>query len=122
MRREIENNPSYKLSSPVELRLHSDDGKKMLRHAGRGVATLDRSGLTYVGEIDGETRELSFPMKDIYRLLFGAGENFEIYVGRDIHYFVPDEKRSAVDWYIASGILRELFDKEAAAANQSEES
>ena len=49
---------------------------------------------------------LSFvPIEKIYRLLFGAGENFETYIGPDIHYFKPLEKRSCVDWYLASEII-----------------
>ena len=66
---------------------------------------MNREGLRYEGTRDGEKVTLLFPIGDIYRLLFGAGENFEIYVGSEIHYFVPDEKRSSVDWYIASAIL-----------------
>ncbi len=106
MRREILDDENYSLTSPVKLKLHSDDGRTMLRTAGGGVATLDRTGLTYRGTIDGEEVEKLFPMKDIYRLLFGAGEDFEIYVGREIYYFVPEEKRSCVDYYIASEILK----------------
>jgi hypothetical protein len=44
-------------------------------------------------------------MKQIYRLLFGAGEDFELYAGNEIYYFVPEERRSAVEWYVASTIL-----------------
>lgn len=104
--REISSDPNYALTSPVEFLLPSADGKSLLRHAGRGVCTLDRTGLTYRGEQEGEEVTLFFPMSDIYRLLFGAGENFEIYVGRQIHYFRPDERRSAVEWYITSEILK----------------
>ena len=34
-------------------------------------------------------------------------ENFEIYDGTEILYFVPAEKRLAVDWYMASMILHD---------------
>jgi hypothetical protein len=40
-------------------------------------------------------------------LLFGAGVNFEIYDGSDILFFVPEEKRSAVEWYMTSMILHD---------------
>jgi len=49
--------------------------------------------------------EVHFPIRQIYRLLFGAGVNFEIYSGAQIWFFVPAEKRSCVDWYMASMIL-----------------
>ena len=74
----------------------------MLRKAGYGVCTLNCEGLAYEGEKDGEVCHLFFPIAQIYRLLFGAGENFEVYVGNEIYYFVPEEKRSAVEWYVTS--------------------
>lgn len=114
LEQEILSNASYSLTSPVELKLPSADGKTMLRSAGRGVCTLNREGLTYTGEIDGECTELHFPIGDIYRLLFGAGEDFEVYVGETIHYFVPDEKRSCVEWYLASMILHDEWVKRQA--------
>lgn len=103
---EIAENADYSLSSEVELRLPGD-GRSLTRHGGYGVCTLNRSGLTYSGTMDGEAAELHFSVQRIYRLLFGAGENFEIYDGTRILYFVPEEKRSAVDWYMASMILHD---------------
>ena len=105
LREEILRDPDYSLQAEVELRLPSSDGKSLTRSAGRGVCTLNRDGLTYVGTRDGEAYEVSFSLKRVYRLLFGAGENFEIYYGSEILYFVPDERRSAVDWYLTSMIL-----------------
>ncbi len=104
---------NYALSSGVELRLPAH-GKGLTRHGGYGVCTLNRDGLTYCGTKDGENVELHFSIQRIYRLLFGAGENFEIYDGLEILYFVPEEKRSAVDWYMASMILHDTTVKLAA--------
>ena len=108
---EISKNPAFKLESKVELRHSSIDGKSLTRHAGEGVCTLDRNGLTYKGEEDGKQIEKVFPMSQIYRLLFGAGENFEIYEGKEIWYFAPEEKRSCVAWYIVSGLLKDGTEK-----------
>lgn len=108
IRREILENENYSLKSRVTFKLPSSDGCSMLRYAGNGVCTLDRTGLTYEGTRDGEEVTLRFPIKNIYRLLFGAGESFEVYVGRVIHFFVPEERRSAVEWYIASKILYDI--------------
>lgn len=94
----------YTLTSPVELRLPGNGGS-LTRYAGRGVCTLDRGGLSYVGERDGEPYEVSFPLERVYRLLFGAGVNFEIYNGKEILFFVPDVKQSAVEWYLTSMIM-----------------
>ena len=108
MEREIAANPGDILSTKVELRLPGT-GNGLTRHGGYGVCTLNREGLTYTGTMDGETVELHFSLQRIYRLLFGAGENFEIYDGTRILYFVPEERRSAVDWYIASMILHDAM-------------
>ncbi len=108
LEKEISDSPDFTLTANVELRLRSDDGKSTLESAGRGIAVLNRSGLTYGGTKNGESWNLHFPLSDIYRLLFGAGEDFEIYVGQDIYYFVPDERRCAVDFYVASAILKKL--------------
>ena len=104
----ILSDPNYSLSAAVELKLPSADGKSMLRHGGQGVCTLNRQGLVYEGDVDGENKTLEFPIENVYRLLFGAGENFEVYSGSVIHYFVPEEKRSCVEWYMASAILADM--------------
>lgn len=106
LEQEIAENNDYTLSSKVELRLPGN-GKSLTRHSGNGVCTLDREGLTYIGTKDGETVKLQFSIRRVYRLLFGAGENFEIYDGTEILYFVPEEKRSAVDWYMTSMIFHD---------------
>ena len=106
LEQEITDNADYALSSKVELRLPGN-GNGLTRHGGYGVCTLSREGLIYSGTKDGETVDIYFSTKRIYRLLFGAGENFEIYDGTQILYFVPEEKRSAVDWYMASMILHD---------------
>jgi len=106
LEKEIAENEDYTLSSKVELRLPGNGGS-LTRHGGWGVCTLNREGLTYTGTKDGQTVTLSFSLKRIYRLLFGAGENFEIYDGTQILYFVPEERRSAVDWYMTSMLLHD---------------
>ncbi len=98
---------SFALTSKVELRHLSTNGKQCTRYAGKGECKLDKTGLTYIGTDDGERVEKHFPMETIHRILFGAGEDFEIYEGKELWYFVPEELRSSVAWYIVSGILKE---------------
>ena len=111
MRREMLNDPDFALVENVTLKHSSKDGKKMLRVAGEGVCRFDKTGLTYEGEEDGQQIVKKFPLADIYRILFGAGEDFEIYEGAEIWFFVPEDTRCCVDWYIASGLFKELYDK-----------
>ncbi len=107
IRKEIQNNPNFKLQSNVELRHLSKDGKRCTRFSGNGVCTLDKNELKYVGTQDGKEIEKIFTLESIYRILFGAGEDFEIYEGNELYYFVPEDKRSSVLWYIVSGLLKE---------------
>lgn len=104
MEKAILEDGAFALVSKVELRLPSN-GRGLTRSAGKGICTLNRDGLTYQGTRDGAEVTLNFPIRSIYRLLFGAGVNFELYNGTEILFFVPEEKRSAVDWYLASMIL-----------------
>lgn len=106
LEKEIAEDEGFVLSSQVELRLPGT-GNSLTRHGGCGVCTLTRDGLTYAGTKDGEAVELHFSIRRIYRLLFGAGVNFEVYDGTQILFFVPQEKRSAVDWYLSSMILHD---------------
>ena len=106
-RKDIQADENFKLESKVELRHLSEDKKGFTRYSGEGVCTLDKQGLKYVGTQDGKQVEKQFALKDIYRLLFGAGEDFEIYENNELYYFVPENKKSAVIWYIVSGLLKE---------------
>jgi len=110
-RKEIKDNPDFFIESKVELRHLSTDGKTCTRHAGYGTCRLDRTGLVYTGTDDGKEITKTFEMKNIFRLLFGAGEDFEIYEGKEIYYFVPEEKRSCVTWYILSELLQENYEE-----------
>lgn len=104
LEKQILTEPEYVLSEEVELRLPSY-GKGLTRFGGKGVCKLSRDGLTYTGSKDGQQVQLNYPLQKVYRVLFGAGQNFEIYDGTEILYFVPEDKRTAVDWYMASTIL-----------------
>ena len=106
-RKEIKDNDQFFIESQVELRHFSIDGKGFTRYAGDGVCILNKNGLTYKGTEDGLEIERVFPLKNVYRILFGAGENFEVYDDKEIFYFVPTNKRSCVAWYILSKLLQE---------------
>lgn len=110
MRKEMVENPDFALMENVTLKHSSKDGKKMLRVAGQGVCRFDKTGLTYEGTEDGQEIVKHFALSEIYRILFGAGEDFEIYEGNEIWFFVPEDTRCCVDWYIASGLFKELYE------------
>ena len=106
-RKEIKQSEQFAIDSKVELRHLSTNGKGCTRHAGNGVCSLTRQGLLYKGTDDGKEIEKLFPLKTVYRILFGAGEDFEVYEDKELFYFVPENKRSCVAWYILSKLLQE---------------
>lgn len=113
LKQSIEGDPDYRLESRVKLRHGDHRGKRLTRDAGEGTCVLSREGLRYTGTRNGETVDILFPPEQVYRLLFGAGESFEIYEPSQIFFFLPEEGKSAVQWYMASAILYDLnFPKE----------
>ena len=109
LEKEIAADENYALVSKVKLKHSSKDGKKCLRDAGEGVCELNKSGLTYKGTDDGEEVEVHFNGNQVYRLLFGVNEDFEIYLGKEIYYFVPEDRRSCVKWYLCSTAFKDYF-------------
>jgi len=107
VRKEIKSNPDFCLESKVELRHLSGGKKSSTRHSGNGICKFTKEGLRYTGTEDGKEIDKLFTIESIYRVLFGAGEDFEIYENKELYYFVPEEKKSCVMWYIVSGLFKE---------------
>ncbi|MCH5180162.1 MAG: VTT domain-containing protein [Erysipelotrichales bacterium] len=109
LNKEVADNENYFLESKVVLKHGSIDGKKCLRVAGEGICRLDRSGLTYIGTDDGKDVNVHFGGNEVYRLLFGVNEDFEFYVGKEIYYFMPENRHLCVKWYQCSIALKDYF-------------
>ena len=63
-------------------------------------------GLRYIGTEDGKDIDKLFAIESGARVLFGSGEDFEIYENDQLYYFVPENKKMCVEWYIVSEILK----------------
>ena len=108
LREEIIADAEYVLKDKVRLKFPDRTGKSFFVEVGEGECTLSREGFSFDGTVNGEPHTLKVKQNEMYRLLFGAGENFEIYYGKDYYYFIPSDVRSCVKWYTASGILNDL--------------
>ena len=100
--------PDYALTTPVTLKKRSLDGKSFLREAGLGMCTLSHEGLTYVGTIDGEQKELHFSAQDVYALSYMTGKGFQYYTTNDYFCFMPDTPLISIKYYIASELLGKM--------------
>ena len=103
---QIESDDNFCLRADVELRHLSKDGKSFTRHAGKGTCIFDKSGLRYVGTDGDKDIDKLFAIESGARVLFGSGEDFEIYENEELYYFVPENKKMCVEWYIVSEILK----------------
>ena len=98
----------YQLSCPVTLKKRSLDNKTFLREVGRGVCTLNHDGLTYVGEVDGEQKEIHWASTDVYALSYIKGKGFQHYTSNDYFGFFPDSPLISIKYYIASELLGKM--------------
>lgn len=105
LRQQIDANLNWELNDDVTLYHSSIGGNGQLRVAGNGRCVFNREGLTYTGSDSGVDIVKHFPISRLYRILFGAGADFELYDGEEIWYFVPSDTRSCVKWFAASSIL-----------------
>ena len=105
MEKQKDADPEFELRDNVTLFHESDGGARQLTEAGKGECVFNRQGLTYTGTDGGVQITKFFPLNCIYRLLFGADEDFEIYEGDHFWYFVPSDRRTCVKWYMASILL-----------------
>ena len=105
LKEEIDENLDFELRDAVKLYHLSTDGAKQMSLVGIGECVFNRDGLSYVGTDNGKQITKHFPLSSIYRILFGAGADFEIYEGDEIWYFAPNDGRTCVKWYMASMIM-----------------
>lgn len=101
----------YKLTSNVTLKLPDPDGKGF-KVVGSGVTTLTHQGITYVGTINGESKEIFFKIENIPALPFGVKEDFEIYHDNTLYYFIPDNIRECVKWSVVEELIYEKYIKD----------
>lgn len=105
---ELIKSPDFELSCPVTLKKRSLDNKTFLREAGRGVCTLNHNGLSFVGTVDGEQKEIHFAPEEVYALSYMTGKGFQHYTSVDYFGFFPDSPLISIKYYIASELLGKM--------------
>ena len=77
-----------------------------------GKATLNRSGLSFIGTLDGESTNYDFPANSIYSLTYSTKGFLEFYHNNDYFILVPDEQdRCYIKWTLAAEEIHNLYDE-----------
>ncbi|MBR2965310.1 MAG: hypothetical protein IKC34_02035 [Clostridia bacterium] len=77
-----------------------------------GTATLTKDGLSFKGELDGESADFDFDAKSVYSLTFSTKGFLEFYYNSDYYMLVPDAPVSSlIKWTLASEEIHNLRDE-----------
>lgn len=77
-----------------------------------GEATLDRSGFSFKGELDGQRVDYHFDAKTVYSMTFSTKGFLEFYHSNEYFMLVPDNQDAClVKWTLASEEIHNLYDE-----------
>lgn len=82
-----------------------------------GRAILTNRGLTFLGELDGQSVDFFFEAKSIYSLTFSTKGFLEFYHNNDYFMIIPDDaNRGLIKWTLAAEEIHNLYDARWRAA------
>lgn len=96
--------PAYELKSHVTLKMPDPQGNGFVV-VGSGTTVLNHQGITYTGTVNGEEKTILFKIENLPAIPFGVKEDFEIYHGDTLYYFIPDNIRECVKWSIVGELM-----------------
>ena len=115
VREEIESD-GFKLSLSGSLctlkldKLRKSPKDRQLLSVGR--ASLTKSGLSFTGELNGESVNFDFDAKSVYSITFSTKGFLEFYHNNDYYMLVPDEPDLClIKWTLASEEIHNLYDE-----------
>ncbi len=77
-----------------------------------GKATLTNRGLSFTGEMNGQSVDFFFDAKSIYSLTFSTKGFLEFYHNNDYFMIIPDEKADClIKWTLAAEEIHNLYDE-----------
>jgi hypothetical protein len=78
----------------------------------QGSARLTRDGLTFTGELNGESVDFDFSAKSLYSLTFSTKGFLEFYYNNDYYMLIPDKKDVCpIKWTLATEEIHNLYDE-----------
>lgn len=94
-------NPDFFLNAAVTKLMVADAFTGSYGDAGKGELILNRTGLTYKGIVDGESKEMFFGLSTTATISSEFGVNFEITNGKDTFCFFLEDGQNAVLFELA---------------------
>ena len=77
-----------------------------------GTASLSNRGLSFSGELDGESVNFEFSAKSVYSLTFSTQGYLEFYCNNEYFMIIPEEKNCCpIKWTLAAEEIHNLYDE-----------
>ena len=76
-----------------------------------GKATLTNRGLSFTGEVNGQSVDFFFDAKSIYSLTFSTKGFLEFYHNNDYFMIVPEKEGCLIKWTLAAEEIHNLYDE-----------
>lgn len=105
--RQVEN-PDYSFRENVTLTL-TDDKTHRFKEVGRGVLTLDKEGVTYVGTKNGEEFSRLFRLKNHATVAYKLAQNIEIAEDDEIFKFLFENGMRTAEFVLAVEELHKIY-------------
>lgn len=83
-----------------------------------GSMKLTNKGLSFAGELNGQSVDFEFKAKSVYSLTFSTKGFLEFYNNNDYYMLIPDDKgQCLIKWTLASEEIHNLYDEKWRSAS-----
>ncbi|MBE5818144.1 MAG: hypothetical protein E7312_03720 [Clostridiales bacterium] len=83
-----------------------------------GNMKLTNKGLSFAGELNGQSVDFEFKAKSVYSLTFSTKGFLEFYNNNDYYMLIPDDKEQClIKWTLASEEIHNLYDEKWRSAS-----
>ena len=84
-----------------------DKRRGVMTERGSGVCRFDESGIVYEGTEAGKEVRYEKTPAELQALIYTEGKHFQFYVGKELHFFYPEDRTVCAKWSMLWDILRE---------------
>ena len=88
-----------------------DQRRGVMTERGSGVCRFDETGIVYEGTKDGSEVRYEKTPEELQALIYTEEKHFQFYVGKELHFFYPENRNVCAKWSMLWDILREKSDR-----------